>query len=251
MRSTRNAVYRSIAEAAAQRYVPGGRFATRYALGKLRHDPVYAAILAQGLVPDRARLVELGCGQGLLFALLAAAADAHRAAAWPAGWPPPPHPAAMLGFDVGARPIALARRALGDRARFAQADLRALEVPACDAIAIIDVLHYVDPAAQESTLARCAAALAGGGVLLLRVNDAGAGWRFGLTRITDQVAAAARSGSWPTVHCRTLAEWTALLARSGFAVRTQAASAGTPFANALLVATPQSSAVLSSTHRRP
>ena len=235
MRQTGSA-YRAVAEAAARRYTPAGRFATRYALGKLRHDPVFAAILAQGLIPDRARLVDLGCGQGLLLALLVAAIGAFGRAEWPAGWPPPPRPVSMVGFDVGQRAIALARMALASHARIGRADLRTVELPACDAIAIIDVLHYVDAAAQEAALAKCAAALDVGGVLLLRVGDAGAGWRFALTRIADQLATLARDRTWPRLHSRRLADWIALIERLGFEVQSQPARAGTPFANFLLIA---------------
>jgi len=254
MRVADNAVYRRIAGAAARRYAPAGRFATRYALGKLHHDPVFAAILAQGLIPDRARLVDLGCGQGLLFAMLAAAVDAYEAGSWPADWPAPPRPESMLGFDVLPRTVELARRALGSRAHVVHADLRALELPVCDAIAVIDVLHYVDAGAQEIALAKCAATLRTDGVLLLRVADAGAGWRFTATRIADQMATLARHRSWPSLHCRTIADWIALLERNGFAVQPQPASAGTPFCNALLDAKLRASsadASLSSTRRRP
>lgn len=228
--------YRAVAEAAARRYAPAGKFATRFALGKLRHDPVYAAILAQGLIPDRARLVDLGCGQGLLLALLVAAFDAYGGAAWPAGWARAPRLESMVGFDLGQRAIELARIALGGQARLVRSDLRNVELPACDAIVIIDVLHYVDAGAQEAVLARCAEALAAGGVLLLRVADSHAGWRFTLTRIADQLATLARHKSWPRLHCRSLADWIRLVERVGFEVRPEPASAGTPFANSLLVA---------------
>jgi len=231
-----DSAYRRVAEAAARRYAPAGRFAMRFALGKLRHDPIFAAILAQGLIPDRARLVDFGCGQGLLLALLVAAVDGFAPTAWPAGWPPPPRPESMTGFDIGPRTIELARTALGGRATLARADLRNIALPACDAIAIIDVLHYVDARAQEDALAKCAKALTAGGVLLLRVADARAGWRFALTRISDQLATLARDRVWPRLHCRPLADWITLLERVGFEVQPQPASAGTPFANALLVA---------------
>lgn len=207
----------------------------RYALGKLRHDPVYAAIIARGLIPDRARLVDLGCGQGLLLALLVAANESIAHAEWPADWPAPPRPRSMVGFDAGQRAIALARVALGGQARVAQADLRTAELPACDAIALIDVLHYVDAAAQVAVVAKCARALTAGGVLLLRVNDAGAGWSAALTRLSDQLATVARDRKWPRLHDRSLSDWIALLDRAGFDVRTLPASAGTPFANSLLV----------------
>jgi len=254
MRNADNAVFRRIAEAAARRYAPAGRFATRYAFGKLRRDPVFAAILAQGLIPDRARLVDLGCGQGLLFAMLTAAADAYEAGSWPAGWPVPPRPESMLGFDILPRAADLARRTLGSRAHVVHADLRSIELPVCDAIAIIDVLHYVDAAAQEIALAKCAAALRADGVLLLRVADAGAGWRFAATRIADQMATLARHRSWPSLQCRRLADWIALLERKGFAVQSMPASVGTPFSNALLAARPRASsagAAISSAVRRP
>lgn len=228
--------FRGVAGAAARRYAGAGRFATRYALGKLRHDPVFAAVLAQGLIPDRARLVDLGCGQGLLFALLVAAHEAFEKGRWPQGWPPPSRPKEMVGFDVSPRSVALARKALAAHARIAQADLRGVALPACDAIAIIDVLHYVGSADQEAALAKCAAALGTGGVLLIRVNDSGAGWRYTLTRIADQLATLARERAWPRLQCRRLTDWTALLEHLGFEVRTQPASAGTPFANSLLVA---------------
>lgn len=228
--------YRDLTATAARRYAPAGRFATRFALGKLRHDPVFAAILAQGLVPDRARLVDLGCGQGVLFALLVAAIDAFGRGAWPVGWPPPPRPESMEGFDIGQHAIAVARTALGARARLVRADPRTVEIPACEAIAMIDVLHYIDGPAQEAALAKCAAALSAGGILLLRVADAEAGWRFPLTRIVDQLAKLARDRSWPRLHCRPLADWIRLLEQAGFEVRSQPASDGMPFANSLLVA---------------
>ena len=38
------------------------------------------------------------------------------------------------------------------------------------------------------------------------------------------------------LYCRPLDDWCALLRAHGFAVRTQAMSAGTPFANVLLIA---------------
>jgi SAM-dependent methyltransferase len=227
---------RKLADTAARRYAAAGRFAAGYARGKLRHDPVFTAILAEGLIPDGARLIDLGCGQGLLFALLVAAREAVARGEWPAGWPPAPRPASMTGFDAAAHAIASARAALGAHARLERADLRDVSLPAADAIALIDVLHYVDAAAQDAALARCAEALHEGGVLLVRVNDAGAGWRYVLTRIADQLATLLRNRTWPRLHCRRLGAWIAALERAGFEARAQPASAGTPFSNVLLVA---------------
>jgi SAM-dependent methyltransferase len=235
MRRSRS-TFRNLADTAARRYAAAGHFAMGYARGKLRHDPVFIAILAGGLIPDGARLVDLGCGQGLLFALLLAARDVAARGEWPAAWPPAPRPVSMAGFDVALHAIASARAALGAHARLERADLRAVALPACDAIALIDVLHYVDAAAQEAALARCAEALGPGGVLLLRVSDADAGWRHLLTRIADQVATLFRDRTWPRLHCRRLGDWIAALEHAGFEVSARPASVGTPFTNVLLVA---------------
>jgi SAM-dependent methyltransferase len=229
-------VFRKLADTAARRYAAAGHFATGYARGKLRHDPVFAAILAGGLIPDGARLVDLGCGQGLLFALLLAARDAPARGEWPVSWPPAACPVSMTGLDVASRAIASARAAIGTHARLEHTDLRMATLPAADAIALIDVLHYVDDATQEAVLARCAEALGVGGVLLLRVSDAGAGWRHVLTRIADQLATLFRHRTWPRLHCRRLDEWIAALEGVGFKVSAQPAGAGTPFTNVLLVA---------------
>ncbi|MBP8265445.1 MAG: methyltransferase type 11, partial [Zoogloea sp.] len=63
-----------IATEAAAAYRRAGPWAYRFALGKLSGDPLFAALLAPGLLPARARYLDLGCGQGLLAAWLLAAA---------------------------------------------------------------------------------------------------------------------------------------------------------------------------------
>jgi len=64
---------RELLGAATDPYHAAGKFAYHYARGKLAHDPVYEAILPRGLLARRARVLDLGCGQGLLAALLVAA----------------------------------------------------------------------------------------------------------------------------------------------------------------------------------
>jgi SAM-dependent methyltransferase len=227
----------AIIAAAARAYAPAGRIAAHFARGKLRHDPVFRAILARGLVPDGARLVDLGCGQGVLIAFLLAARARFEAGGWPQAWPPPPRLAAAFGFDLRVRAIAAARRALGDRAVVGVGDVRDAAIPPCDVIAILDVLHYLPPEDQARVLARCAAALAPGGRLLLRIGDAEAGVRAAITRLADQAITLARGGS-PRLYMRGLQSWLAAVAQAGFRAEAAPMSAGTPFANVLLVARP-------------
>jgi len=230
------AAWRAIVAAAARAYRPAGRLAAGFARGKLAHDPVFAAILARGLIPDGARLADVGCGQGLLAALMLAARDCHAGGVWPASWPAPARLASIWGVDLAARRVRAARAALGARASVEVADLRSVAIPPSDAIVLLDVLHYVPPDAQREVLVRCRESLADGGVLLLRVADAGAGLRFRLTAGADRIATIACGGS-PRLHSRPLTAWIALLAELGFGeVHSAPMSDGTPFANVLVVA---------------
>ena len=65
-----SALIASLIGAASAYYRPAGQFAWRFARGKLAGDPAYRALLAQGLLAGRSRLLDLGCGQGLLAAWL-------------------------------------------------------------------------------------------------------------------------------------------------------------------------------------
>lgn len=113
------------------------------------------------------------------------------------------------------------------------------EVPfePCDAVVILDVLHYIDIPAQDAVLTRVRDALTPGGVLLLRVGDASAGLPFKISNWVDHVVTFVRGHRLPRLHCRALAEWQSVLSRLGFQLDTSLPmSQGTPFANVLLVA---------------
>ncbi len=225
----------AIVAAAGSAYAPAGRTPLHFARGKLRHDPVFRAIVARGLIPDGTRLVDLGCGQGVLPAFLVAARAGYELGEWPTAWPPPPRLAAAFGVDLRRGAIAAARVALGARATFEVGDVRDAVIPTCDVVVILDVLHYVPVPDQDRVLARCAAALAPGSRLLLRVGDADAGPRAAITRLSDQAITLLR-GAWPRLYTRGLKAWIAAVERAGFGVEAVPMSAGTPFANVLLVA---------------
>ena len=224
-----------LVDAAARRYAPAGRFARYFARGKLGSDPVFKEILRRGLVPDGARVLDLGCGQGGLLALLVAARDQHRAGHWPAGWPPPPARLVLRGIEFLAKDVARANAALGDEGAVERGDLRTVPLPPGDVIVLMDVLHYLEPEAQERLLARIAQALGPRGIFLTRVGDPSAGFAAALTWAVDQMVAVARGQGLHRFHRRTIAEWTAALERHGFAVTAEPMNGAVPFANVLLV----------------
>lgn len=223
----------ALIEEAAHRYLEAGVWAWEFARAKLRRDPIYLELLRGGELPRRGRLVDLGCGRGIALALLASAAGPEP----PAGWPAMPTGLELIGIERSPKRAAAARAALGTEAEIRAGDLAQAEteIPSCDAALLLDVLHYLDPAAQESLIERTARALAPGGVLLLREADAARGLRSTLTRAQERLSALAR-GRWrQRFHYRSAAEWERLLGDHGLQVTTRAMWSGTPFANVLVV----------------
>ena len=59
------AAWLSLVDAASQPYRATSRWAYHWARGKLGHDPVFCGMLSRGDLPASARVVDIGCGQGL------------------------------------------------------------------------------------------------------------------------------------------------------------------------------------------
>ena len=226
---------RALIGTASAPYRMSGRFAWHFARGKLRRDPVFTALFEQGWIPNRTRLLDLGCGQGLLAAWLLAAPRVWDQGAWPAMWPAPPTSVRVRGIELMSADVRRAQAALGSKAQIECADIREARFGEADVVVILDVLHYMDYAAQDSVLMRARAALEPGGVLLLRVGNAAAGLRFRISQWVDRVVTVARGHRPGPLYCRSLDEWRSALERLGFEVEGHPMSAGTPFANVLLV----------------
>jgi SAM-dependent methyltransferase len=231
-----HAFLRRLIDRAATPYRAAGRFAWHFARGKLGGDPVFAGLLEHGLIPDQARVLDIGCGQGLLASWLLSARAMHAAGDWPAHWPAAPAPRALHGIELMPRDVERARRALGDAAVFTAADMCRADFGQVDAVIVLDVLHYVSIDAQNDVLSRIRDALAPRGVLVLRVGDADGGWPFRFSVWVDHVVTFVRGHRNSRLHCRPLAEWKAALAALGYTVRSLPMNQGTPFANILLVA---------------
>lgn len=173
-----------------------------YARMKYRMDPCYRAIAAR--VAPGASVVDLGTGLGMLPLLLGELGQGRAALG--------------IEWDAG-KAEAGQRAALGLLGvHIQQGDLRAAALPACDVVTLVDVLHYYDPAGQRETLARAAAALQPGGLLLVREGD---GARRGGARWTRLVERAMVRLGWnrgPGVRFRPLAELVADLRALGLSV---------------------------------
>jgi SAM-dependent methyltransferase len=217
----------------AQRYLIGGVLSWEFVNGKLRYDPVYREILKKGMLPETGTFLDLGCGRGLLLALLLESRKQYLNQKWPVGWPPPPH-LGLIGMEHKQRTVEAARNALGGEATIELADLSEADLPSCHAAALLDVLHYLEREAQDALLGRLKRAVQPGGVLLIREVDADAGWGFVSVRIAERIRGLAR-GDWRhRVTYRSAREWVSHLEALGFETVVEDMGKGTPFANVLI-----------------
>jgi len=241
-RRERDPVWSELVEATALRYGQGSPFDWEFVRGKLRGDPVYRALLDRLEGWNGGRLVDLGCGRGIALALLHTART--RAGA-------PTGDLELIGIEGRARIAGVAAAALEGVARIEVADLTAYDPPPADRVLIIDVLHYLDAAAQEDLVRRVLRNLSPGGTVYLREADAGSGMRFVMTRAGERLASMLRGRVRQRFHYRSAADWMRLFetaaadasassgearAARGLRVSCVPAREGTPFGNVLIEA---------------
>lgn len=228
-RGPRHLVFERLASRAADRYVQGSLTGWEFANAKLRSDPVYEASLCGGLLPPGGTFVDIGCGQGLMLALLAEA----RAELHAVGVRSLPVFDKLVGIETRAGVARLARAALGGDADVVDADASTLSFPPCSAAVLFDVLHMMPRDHQDRLLAAVRAALPPGGVLLVREADPSSGWRFSLVRMANRIKAMA-TGAWRQPLCfRHPDDWAALFHQAGFDVQHRDQGDKGPFGNVL------------------
>jgi SAM-dependent methyltransferase len=226
-------------DAATRPYRPCGRFPWHFARGKLRHDPFFFSIVRRGILPDAGRLLDVGCGQGLLLALIAAGRQEYRLGRWPQTWPAPPRELELRGIELEPRRVRIARRALevlDAGVRIDCADARDATFPPSSVIAFVDVLLYLNRDEQQRVLRKAVDALTANGLLILREADDRPDVRFQITRLTERLCLAMRGRFRQQLHQRATDEWRGLLEGLGLTVEVEPMSAGTPFSNMLFVA---------------
>jgi SAM-dependent methyltransferase len=226
----------ALVKAASEPYRQAGHFAWHHARGKLGLDPVFRYLLSEGLIAPRARVLDIGCGQGLLASLLRACTASAQQGRWPSQWAAAPAAAHVTGIELMPRDIARAKASLGNEAEFVCGDMRHTPFPPADTVVILDVLHYISVPEQNDVLARVRRLLPASGILLLRVGDASARPRFLLSQWVDALVFWLRGRRVMPHSGRALTEWVAQLESLGFVVRCQPMSQGTLFANVLLIA---------------
>jgi SAM-dependent methyltransferase len=224
-------------DAASRPYLAAGRYAYHFARGKLTHDPIFLALLRSGRIPDRARILDLGCGHAVLASLLLAAHKKVEDGLWPADWNRPPSGLQLHGIESWRAAATRAQITLGARASILLADLRDASLPDADVVVLIDVLHYLAADDQIALLRRVSHCLRAGGVLILRVADTNAGWRFRAGVAADILGSLMTAGGFLPQHHRPIDDWMNLLHELGFVTSIEPVAKEKSFANVLLWAT--------------
>jgi 2-polyprenyl-3-methyl-5-hydroxy-6-metoxy-1,4-benzoquinol methylase len=192
-----------------------------YVFCKLMLDPVYDAVLAELRGAPALPLLDIGCGPGLLAAVLRAG-----------GLTAPIH-----GIDYDPRKTDAATQALQDLSgcTFAPGDARAGLPDHAGHVTILDILQFFSPGEIDRLLTAAAARVAPGGRLLIRTCLREEGWRFRLTRAGDWIAKASAWMKDGATHYPSRDELTAVLQEAGLRGSVRRLSGRLPFNNYLLV----------------
>jgi 2-polyprenyl-3-methyl-5-hydroxy-6-metoxy-1,4-benzoquinol methylase len=222
-RAAARALDASTARNIARAFLPS-RYHYHYTRAKLGSDPLYPGVV-EALRGTRAPLLDLGCGIGLL---------AHALRAVGIDLP-------YRGVDNDAPKIAQARRAAQAAAlpatTFEVVDLAAGMPAHQGSVAILDVLQFVPPEAQDGILDAAVAMLVPGATLVIRTGLDDGSWRARFTRRIDDLS---RTLGWMNAGAKRYPDADALRARfeaAGLESEFTPLYGRTPFNNWRVVAT--------------
>jgi 2-polyprenyl-3-methyl-5-hydroxy-6-metoxy-1,4-benzoquinol methylase len=191
-----------------------------YVVSKLRRDPFVRAIAELGPLGD---VLDIGCGRGQLDVFLLESGAARS----------------IRGCDWDADKIALAKRAAdGLNASFEVADVGAADLKTADTVLLVDVLHYLDLAAQDELLRAAARMVRPGGRLIVREATTREGWRSVVTALVERISRLVRLNLGARIAMRDVRrDVVEMLENESLSCTVEPCWAGTPFSNVIVVAT--------------
>ncbi len=178
-------------------------------------------------VPTSGRVLEVGCGHGLVAAYMALTCPDRS----------------VVGVDIDERKLVLARAAAANlepgeaSLTFASSNDGAVPAGPWDAIVIVDVLYLIDPDLELALLDACVAELAPGGVLVLKETDVVPRLKHSIAKAQEVLATRVmRITEGAALSFTPISELADHLADQGLAVTVHRVDAGYPHPHSMLVA---------------
>lgn len=168
---------------------------------KLASDPLYPAV-HEALRDTSLPLLDVGCGMGVLAFYL-------RQRGWI-------HP--LTGLDFDARKIDTARALAPEfppLGEFLHGDACTVLPAHHGSVTILDILQFFAAEDRNTLLENCAARVAPGGQLVIRISLMDDSWRFRITRLVDRMAKLVNWMQSPPVHYPRSGEVESILTRAG------------------------------------
>lgn len=172
------------------------------------------------LIPTQGKVVDLGCGEGILANFLAISSDRRK----------------VIGFEIDKKRVAIANRDIPNT-QFQQADITKLEIPDCDVITMFHVLHHLQShKQQEDVLRKCFKTLKKNGKLLIVDVEIKPSLKYWICWLFDYffVPWVFEGRFYTKAYFRNSKDWKKLLEEIGFSCKIIPADAGRPFSNVIL-----------------
>ena len=212
------------------------RWLRGYVRGKIDWDPVYP-IARREIVKRQQPVVDIGCGLGLLGISMRAAGITVR----------------YRGTDVSAWKVNMGKEAVRyygfDEAGFEVCDALNTTIPPGATVCLIDVLHYLDSADQQTLLLRLAQAAESGSLVLIRTALRGTGWRYAVTLIEEWWTRATGWIRGGKINFPTRDDLLAIFEERGLQTEISPLWGRTPFASYLLKIQPRACPATLESHR--
>ncbi len=167
-------------------------------------------------VPKEGRIIDIGCGYGLLANFLALRSAKRH----------------LTGIDLSAGRIRIAERTADPRGRVQFKLMNALDLRLgeYDTVVMSDFLHHIDFEAQEELLTRCYQELPGGSFLIIQeVNDRPR-WKYWFAITNDIIL-----NLTDRQFFRKEGDFRELLYKIGFHIRVKKVDKGIPLSDVLFI----------------